>query len=91
VRRSLYSTIKTVMANKTVIIFTQDGCPPCNWAKAYMSEKGIEFEERHIGDDPMVADELINKYQSRSTPTLVIGEEVMIGFDPEQLDEILAK
>jgi glutaredoxin len=34
--------------------------------------------------------ELVETYQSRSTPTLVIGQEVMIGFDPERLDELLA-
>jgi len=33
----------------------------------------------------------VHKYQSRSTPTLVIGDEVMIGFDPEQLEQILAR
>ena len=33
--------------------------------------------------------DLVHKYQSRSTPTLVIGEEVMIGFDPDRLDELM--
>jgi len=33
----------------------------------------------------------VDKYQSRSTPTLVIGDEVMIGFDPERLDQLLAE
>jgi hypothetical protein len=32
----------------------------------------------------------VETYQSRSTPTLVIGQEVMIGFDPERLDKLLA-
>jgi hypothetical protein len=32
----------------------------------------------------------VETYQSRSTPTLVVGQEVMIGFDPERLDELLA-
>jgi hypothetical protein len=32
----------------------------------------------------------VETYQSRSTPTLVIGQEVMIGFDPERLDALLA-
>lgn len=34
--------------------------------------------------------ELVYTYHSRSTPTIVVGEEVMIGFDPEQLDKMLA-
>ncbi|MDP9264262.1 MAG: hypothetical protein M3O85_08095 [Acidobacteriota bacterium] len=40
--------------------------------------------------DPQAVDELVNKYRSRVTPTLVVGDEVMTGFDPEQLDELLA-
>jgi glutaredoxin len=34
--------------------------------------------------------ELVNTYHSRSTPTIVVGDQVMIGFDPEQLDKMLA-
>ena len=34
--------------------------------------------------------ELVGKYQSRSTPTIIVGEEVMIGFDPERLEKMLA-
>jgi glutaredoxin len=33
--------------------------------------------------------ELVYKYGSRSTPTIVIGDEVMVGFDPERLDQLL--
>jgi protein-disulfide isomerase len=35
--------------------------------------------------------ELARKYNSRSTPTIVVGDQVMIGFDPEQLDKMLAE
>jgi hypothetical protein len=35
--------------------------------------------------------ELVGKYNSRSTPTIVVGEEVMIGFDPERLEKMLAE
>jgi hypothetical protein len=33
--------------------------------------------------------ELVGKYDSRSTPTIVVGEEVMIGFDPDRLDKMI--
>jgi glutaredoxin-like YruB-family protein len=77
--------------SKTVILFTQPDCPPCRWAKSHMEDKGIDYVERDITEDPQAVDDLVNKYQSRSTPTLVIGEEVMIGFDPERLEELLAE
>jgi len=35
--------------------------------------------------------ELVETYNSRATPTLVIGDEVLIGFDPEAIDEALAR
>jgi glutaredoxin len=33
--------------------------------------------------------ELVGKYNSRSTPTIVVGEQVMIGFDPQRLEQLL--
>jgi hypothetical protein len=33
--------------------------------------------------------DLVDKYNSRLTPTVVIGEQVIIGFDPERIDEAL--
>ena len=51
------------------------------------------FEERDITRDDAAVQDLVQKYKSRSTPTLIIGapssEEVMIGFDPERLGELL--
>jgi len=34
--------------------------------------------------------ELVRKYNSRSTPTLVIGEEILQGFDPDKIERALA-
>ncbi len=34
--------------------------------------------------------ELVRKYNSNSTPTIVVGDQVMIGFDPQRLDKMLA-
>jgi len=49
------------------------------------------FEERDVSQDPQAVEDLVHTYQSRSTPTLVIGEEVMIGFDPDRLEQLLAE
>ena len=59
--------------------------------KSYLSERGIEYQERDVSLDQSAIQDLVHKYQSRTTPTLVIGEEVMIGFDPERLNELLAE
>jgi glutaredoxin-like YruB-family protein len=79
------------MADPKIIVFTQPDCPPCRSVKVYLADKGLEFEERDVTVDQEAVRELVETYQSRSTPTIVIGENVMIGFDPEELDQILAK
>jgi hypothetical protein len=35
--------------------------------------------------------DLVYKYGSRSTPTIIVDEEVIVGFDRERLDQILAQ
>jgi glutaredoxin len=57
----------------------------------FLTERGETFEERDITRDPDAVRELTERYKSHSTPTLVIGDEVLIGFDPDRIDEILGE
>jgi glutaredoxin-like YruB-family protein len=74
-----------------VILFTQPDCPPCHIVKLFLTERGVAFEERDISQNATARRELTETYNSHSTPTLVIGDEVMVGFNPERLDEILGE
>jgi glutaredoxin-like YruB-family protein len=75
---------------KKVVIYSQPGCPPCDWAKTYMTERNIPFTVKDVSSDYSAQKELVGKFKSRSTPTIVVGEEVMIGFDPDRLEKMLA-
>jgi hypothetical protein len=46
---------------------------------------------KDVSLDQQAVFELVRTYNSRSTPTIVVGEQVMIGFDPEQLERMLAE
>jgi glutaredoxin len=59
--------------------------------KAFLAERGIEFTDRDVSCDQAAIFELVRTYNSRSTPTLVIGDEVLIGFDPKRIEQALAK
>ena len=76
--------------SKRVILYSQPGCPPCFAAKNYLRAKQIPFEYKDVKADPVAMRELMD-LNSRSTPTLVVGSEVMIGFDPARLDALLAQ
>ena len=45
---------------------------------------------KDVSVDQQAVFELVRTYNSRSTPTIVIDGQVMIGFDPERLNEMLA-
>lgn len=76
------------MTQKRVVLYSQPGCPPCYAAKNYLTSRNVEFEYKDVQGDPAALRELV-KLKSRSTPTILVGDEVMIGFDPEKLDLML--
>ena len=49
----------------------------------------IAYELLNIKENTAARNELINKHQSMSTPTIVIDGEVIIGFKKERIDELL--
>ena len=75
---------------KQVVLYGQPGCPPCVAAKQFLKARQVEFEYKDVQADPGALRELV-RLNSRSTPTIVVGDEVMIGFDPERLEAMLAE
>jgi len=73
------------------VVYTQLDCPPCGWVKNFLAERGVEYEERSIDSGFAVVREMTQKYNSQSTPTVVIGDEVLIGYDPERLSQLLGQ
>ena len=61
----------------------------CNQAKEYLSQKGITFQERSIMQDPAALSDL-KKIGYMTTPVIVIGDSVIVGFDPDKIDKALA-
>jgi glutaredoxin len=72
-----------------VILYSQPGCAPCFAAKAFLQSRAVPFVYKDVQADPQAFRELMD-LGSRSTPTLVVGSEVMIGFDPARLEQMLA-
>lgn len=77
------------MTTRKIIVFTQPDSLPCEAVKLFLKDRKARFEERCVAYDDEALRELAEKYKSRATPTVVIGEEVVVGFDPERLDQLL--
>ena len=82
--------------NREVILFALSTCIWCRKAKAWLEEKGIQYQIYHMdlltGAEREAAMDRIRKYTDHvSYPIVVIddGESVIQGFHPERLEEEL--
>ncbi len=64
----------------TAIVWSKYHCPYCDQAKALLKSKGIQFEERKIGDG-YTKEELLEAIPSaRTVPQIILDGELIGGF-----------
>jgi glutaredoxin len=61
--------------------YTEPGCTACTDAKKFLISRGIPFEERDIRTNPDFLRILTEELDSRTTPTLVLDDRIIVGFD----------
>ena len=60
---------------KKVVIYTGPFCAHCDWAKALLNKKKINFVEYNVGENPTKRDEMFKKSNgTRTVPQIFIGD-----------------
>lgn len=62
------------------IIWSKHFCPYCDQAKALLKQKGIEFEERKIGEGWTKEDLLEAVPDARTVPQIILDDKLIGGF-----------
>lgn len=63
------------------VVWSKDACPYCDKAKALLTLKGIEFEERNITKD-WTREQLLEAVPAaRSVPQVFLNEQHIGGFN----------
>lgn len=62
------------------ILWSKYHCPFCDQAKALLTQKGIEFEERKIGDGYTKEELLEAVPTARTVPQIFIDDKLVGGF-----------
>lgn len=57
--------------------------------KEFLSHHKIPFAERNVAADPEALKELVEKSGVRATPVILVGDEVIVGFDRGRLERAL--
>jgi glutaredoxin len=60
-------------------------------AREFLLQKGVSFIEKDVIKDPKNLEELAQKTGKRATPTLIIGDEVIVGFEKAEIEKALQK
>jgi glutaredoxin 3 len=62
------------------VVWSKHHCPFCDQAKALLTHKGIEFEERKIGEGYTKEDLLEAVPTARTVPQIFLDDKLIGGF-----------
>ena len=73
------------------IIYTAPDCPFCKQTKEFFKKNKISYTEKDVSKNSKYADEMIEKSGQTGTPVIIIGKEIIAGFNEEKLTKALKK
>lgn len=76
--------------SKTVTIYSTPVCHFCHMAKEYFTKNNIAYTEYDVASDQEKRAEMIDMSGQMGVPVIVIGDDLIIGFDEAKVKEILA-
>jgi glutaredoxin-like YruB-family protein len=75
--------------NKSVTIYTTPTCHFCHAAKEFFKANSIQFTEHDVLADAAARKELVEKSGQLGVPVILVGDEIVVGFDEPKLKSLL--
>ena len=79
------------MSDKKVVIYSTPTWPYCKRAKEYLSRKNIPYDDINVAQDREAAKEMIKKSGQMGVPVIIVDDEIIVGFNQNQLDKLLSQ
>jgi len=74
---------------KTVRVYSTPACPYCHMVKKYLDDQGVAYEDINVAADEAAAKEMVEKSGQMGVPVIMVNEQVIVGFDKEELVKAL--
>jgi glutaredoxin 3 len=74
---------------KEILIYSTPTCHFCQAAKAFFKENKVEFTDYNVAEDTEKRNEMVEKSGQMGVPVIMIGGEMVIGFDEGKVKEML--
>jgi len=85
----VYRNISGMMTKVTV--YSTKNCPYCRMAKSFLEKYGVPYENVDVGADEKAARTMIELSGQRGVPVITVGDEVIVGFDTQRLNELFGE
>lgn len=72
-------------------VFIRRGDPQCEALLSYLDQRNLAYTTRDVGSDPSATAILFGRLGRVTVPALLIGERLIVGFDPVQLSRYLPR
>lgn len=72
-----------------VTIYTTPTCPYCKLTKDHLKQKGVEFAEVDVSENPEEANKMVILSGQMGVPVLDIDGKIIIGWNKPAIDESL--
>ncbi len=76
---------------KKVIVYTTPTCVFCPLVKNFLDGKGVEYEEIDVSSDANEMEKMKEKTGQMGVPVVLIGDDAIVGFDKNKIEELLEK
>lgn len=77
------------MTNAPVTIYSTPTCHFCGMAKEFFKANNVAYTEHDVASDIAQRKEMIEKSGQMGVPVITIGDNLVVGFDEEELRSLL--
>jgi glutaredoxin 3 len=74
---------------QNVTIYSTNTCHFCHVAKDFFTANGVVFTEYNVGTDLEKRKEMMEKSGQMGVPVIMIGDEIIVGFDQSKISKLL--
>ena len=79
------------MSQPKITMYTRPGCPDVARAAYFLRQRGLEWDEIDIEGDAAAKKQVVEWTGREVTPTLWIGDTMLVEPDAAEIDAALAK
>ena len=69
-------------------VYTTPTCPYCTKIKNWLDENGYDYEEHNVAENREKAKEMIQLTGRRGVPQTVVGDQAVMGYQPDKIQEL---